>query len=62
MALTIVIIASIVLPAIIFSMLLFWRKSLRKRVEKQDREKGRLINLMEEIIETKDSIIDKLKF
>ena len=62
MALTVVIIASIVLPAIIFGMLLFWRKSLRKRVEKQDREKGRLINLMEEIIETKDSIIDKLKF
>jgi hypothetical protein len=34
---------------------------MRKRVEKQEREKEQLINLMEEIIETKESIIDKLK-
>ena len=62
MALTAVIVATFVIPAIVFAMVLYWRKILNKKVEKQDREKGHLINIMEEIIETKDAIIDKLKF
>ena len=53
MALTVVIIATFLLPALIFGMVLYWRKVLNKKVEKQDKEKGELINVMEEIIERK---------
>ena len=61
MALTISLIATFVIPGVIVATLMYWRKSLRKKIDQQDKEKGELINIMEEIIDTKDSIIDKLK-
>lgn len=61
MALTITILATFIIPGIIVGLILYWRKSLRRKIEQQDKEKGELINIMEEIIDTKDSIIDKLK-
>jgi ABC-type bacteriocin/lantibiotic exporter with double-glycine peptidase domain len=61
MALAIIILATFIIPAIIFGFILYWRNAMRKRVKKQEEENGALINIMEEIIDTKDSIIDKLK-
>jgi hypothetical protein len=61
MALTISLIATFIIPGIIITIILYWRRSLRRKIEQQDKEKGELIGIMEEIIDTKDSIIDKLK-
>lgn len=57
MALLIVILGSVVLPAIVVILLLIWEKKMAARQS----EKDKLINTMEEIITLKDGSIQKLR-
>jgi hypothetical protein len=60
MAFTIIIIATFAIPLITLAMILIWSRLVRKKVKRDTQEKEELITLLEKIVKTKDSIIDKL--
>ena len=62
MALTAVIIATFIFPIVILTMLLGWRKGVRKEVERQNENKAQLIKTLEKIITLKNKLINLLKY
>jgi hypothetical protein len=64
MAVATFLIITFVFPAIVLVMILVWFRSTKKKVDQTQasvQEKDRLIGLLEKLVATKDSIIDKLK-
>jgi hypothetical protein len=62
MAITFIIISSFIFPIVILAMLLSWRKSIQKEVDRQTKDKAELIKTMERIITLKNKLINLLKY
>ncbi|SKC47456.1 hypothetical protein SAMN05660236_0851 [Ohtaekwangia koreensis] len=62
MALAAIIIATFIFPIAILLMLLGWRKSIRKEVQRHNENKLRLIKTLERIITLKNKLINLLRY
>lgn len=57
-----VIVITFIFPAIVTGMIWHWTRTMRKYVNKREQEHSKTYDIMEKVIKTKDSIIEKMKW
>jgi hypothetical protein len=61
MALTVIIIATFIFPVVVLIMIYMWSRAVRTRVRQDQEEQDQLVEVLEKILASKDSVIRKLK-
>jgi preprotein translocase subunit SecG len=57
-----IVLITFLFPVTVIVMIVIWSKRTRQQVEKEKNESERTVDILEKVVRTKDSIIDKLKF